>query len=127
MMPRGTIQSITNYGAPGYGGPCPPEKRGIHQYVITVYALKADKLGLDANYYNASRLSSLLILLAIAYAWILKVGQKLAEQNPRLVKKCKHGAPRNSITKLGFTEIRNAFWSGQLSKIKRVSSFLYCS
>ena len=76
---------------------------------------------------NASRLSTLLILLAIAYAWILKVGQNLAEQKPRLVKKCKHGAPRNSITKLGFTEIRNAFWSGQLCKIKRVSNFLSCS
>jgi hypothetical protein len=40
---------VTSYGAPGYGGPCPPEGHGIHQYVITVHALKTDKLGLDAN------------------------------------------------------------------------------
>jgi len=32
-----------------YGGPCPPEGHGIHQYVITVHALKVDTLGLDAN------------------------------------------------------------------------------
>lgn len=49
LMPEGAIQSITNYGAPGYGGPCPPENHGIHQYVLTVHALKVDKLGLDEN------------------------------------------------------------------------------
>lgn len=49
LAPEQAIQSITNYGAKGYGGPCPPEGHGIHQYVITVYALKTDKLGLDEN------------------------------------------------------------------------------
>lgn len=49
LAPTGAIQSITNYGVPGYGGPCPPEGHGPHQYVITVFALKTDKLGLDAN------------------------------------------------------------------------------
>lgn len=48
-IPQGTIQSITDYGAPGYGGPCPPEGHGLHQYIITVYALKTDKLGLNAD------------------------------------------------------------------------------
>ena len=49
IAPKGAIQSVTNYGVRGYGGPCPPEGHGIHQYIITVYALKIDKLGLDAN------------------------------------------------------------------------------
>lgn len=49
MMPAGAIQSRTDFGAPGYGGPCPPPGHGPHQYVVTVYALKTDKLGLDAN------------------------------------------------------------------------------
>jgi Raf kinase inhibitor-like YbhB/YbcL family protein len=49
LAPKGAIQSITNYGVAGYGGPCPPENHGLHQYIITVYALKTDKLGLDAN------------------------------------------------------------------------------
>ena len=49
LMPEGAIQSLTNYGAYGYGGPCPPENHGIHQYVITVYALKVDSLGLDKD------------------------------------------------------------------------------
>lgn len=46
LMPEGAIQSITDYGAYGYGGPCPPEGHGIHQYIITVYALKTKTLGL---------------------------------------------------------------------------------
>lgn len=49
LLPTGAVQGRTDYGVPGYGGPCPPQGHGIHQYVITVYALKADKLGPDAN------------------------------------------------------------------------------
>jgi len=49
LTPEGTIQSITDYGANGYGGPCPPEGHGFHQYIITVYALKTDKLGLNES------------------------------------------------------------------------------
>ena len=48
-MPAGVVQSITDFGQPGYGGPCPPPGHGPHQYIITVYALKTDKLGLDAK------------------------------------------------------------------------------
>ncbi len=47
LAPANAIQSITDFGAVGYGGPCPPEGHGIHQYVITVHALKVEKLGLD--------------------------------------------------------------------------------
>lgn len=49
LTPKGAIQSITDYGIKGFGGPCPPEGHGFHQYIITVYALKTDKLGLDEN------------------------------------------------------------------------------
>ena len=49
LMPSSVIQSITDYGEKGYGGPCPPEDHGIHQYVFTVYALRVESLGLDAD------------------------------------------------------------------------------
>ncbi|WP_027393258.1 YbhB/YbcL family Raf kinase inhibitor-like protein [Aquimarina latercula] len=49
LAPDGIIQSITDYGTNGYGGPCPPEGHGLHQYIITVYALKTDTLGLNEN------------------------------------------------------------------------------
>jgi len=49
LAPTGAIQSKTDFGAPGYGGPCPPPGGNPHRYVITVYALKIAKLGLDQN------------------------------------------------------------------------------
>jgi Raf kinase inhibitor-like YbhB/YbcL family protein len=49
LTPEETIQSITDYGANGYGRPCPPEGHGLHQYIITVYTLKTDKLGLNES------------------------------------------------------------------------------
>lgn len=49
LLPQGAIQSMTDYGMTGYGGPCPPEGHGSHEYIITVYALKTAKLGLDAK------------------------------------------------------------------------------
>ncbi|MFN7221424.1 MAG: YbhB/YbcL family Raf kinase inhibitor-like protein [Burkholderiales bacterium] len=49
--PKGAVQSRTDFGAPGFGGACPPEgsKKKPHRYIFTVYALKVDKLDLDAN------------------------------------------------------------------------------
>ena len=48
-LPGNAIQSITDYGTHGYGGPCPPEGDPAHRYIITVYALKTEKLGLEEN------------------------------------------------------------------------------
>jgi Raf kinase inhibitor-like YbhB/YbcL family protein len=49
LAPKGAIQSVTDFGIKGFGGPCPPEGHGFHQYIITVFALKTDKLGPDEN------------------------------------------------------------------------------
>ena len=46
-MPKGAVQSITDFGAPGYGGPCPPRGDRPHRYIFTVHALRTDKLDLD--------------------------------------------------------------------------------
>jgi Raf kinase inhibitor-like YbhB/YbcL family protein len=49
LAPPGSIQSRSDFGKPGYGGPCPPIGDKPHRYQFTVYALKADKLPLDGN------------------------------------------------------------------------------
>lgn len=36
----------TDFGQPGYGGPCPPQGDKPHRYVFTVFALKTEKLDL---------------------------------------------------------------------------------
>ncbi len=43
-LPQGALQSVTDFGQPGYGGACPPEGDDAHRYIFTVYALKVDKL-----------------------------------------------------------------------------------
>lgn len=48
-LPAGSIQGRTDFGKPGYGGPCPPAGDKPHRYQFTVYALKTDKLPLDEN------------------------------------------------------------------------------
>ena len=47
--PPGSIQSRTDFGTAGYGGPCPPAGHKPHRYIFTVFALKVDKLDADAN------------------------------------------------------------------------------
>ncbi len=48
--PEGAIQSRTDFGKPGYGGPCPPAGDRPHRYTFTVHALKVARLdGLDQN------------------------------------------------------------------------------
>jgi Raf kinase inhibitor-like YbhB/YbcL family protein len=43
QIPTGAVQGRNDYGAVGYGGPCPPPGKP-HRYNFTVYALKVAKL-----------------------------------------------------------------------------------
>src|ERR1700728_5141286 len=53
LMPKGAVQSRTDFGANGYGGPCPPAGDKPHHYQITVFAVDVDKLP-DAKDHSAS-------------------------------------------------------------------------
>ena len=53
LTPKGAVQSRTDFGADGYGGPCPPKGDQPHHYQITVFAVDVDKLP-DAKDHNAS-------------------------------------------------------------------------
>ncbi|MEI8012080.1 MAG: YbhB/YbcL family Raf kinase inhibitor-like protein [Candidatus Omnitrophota bacterium] len=48
-LPVQAVQGRTDFGQPGYGGACPPAGNKPHRYILTVYALKVDKIDLDAN------------------------------------------------------------------------------
>lgn len=49
LLPAGAAQGNTDFGTPGYGGPCPPAGDKPHHYIFTVYALNTDKLDIPAN------------------------------------------------------------------------------
>jgi Raf kinase inhibitor-like YbhB/YbcL family protein len=40
----GARQTRTDFGAPGFGGPCPPQGAKPHRYIFTLTALDIDKL-----------------------------------------------------------------------------------
>ena len=47
--PKGAVQSRTDYGVPGYGGPCPPKGDAPHHYHFTIFAVDTPKLDGDEN------------------------------------------------------------------------------
>lgn len=47
-LPVGAVEGNTDLGKPGFFGPCPPVGR-VHNYIYTIYALKVDKLPVDAS------------------------------------------------------------------------------
>ncbi len=49
LAPKGSIQSRTDYGKPGYGGACPPVGNKPHRYQFTIYALNTERIDLDPN------------------------------------------------------------------------------
>ncbi len=48
LMPGAAVQGRTDFGAPGYGGPCPPPGKP-HHYHFRLYALKVPKLDVPAD------------------------------------------------------------------------------
>jgi Raf kinase inhibitor-like YbhB/YbcL family protein len=45
-LPAGSVQVATDFGVPGFGGPCPPTGDKPHRYIFTLFALKTPKLEL---------------------------------------------------------------------------------
>jgi hypothetical protein len=48
-LPKEALQTRTDFGAPGYGGPCPPPGDHPHRYLFTVFAVGADSLPVTAD------------------------------------------------------------------------------
>ncbi len=48
-LPAGALQVRTDFGKPGYGGPCPPQGDHPHRYLFTVFAVSQDTLPVTAD------------------------------------------------------------------------------
>ena len=74
-LPAGAVQVNTDFGGPGWGGPCPPVGDKPHRYVFTVYALKTERL--DASGGSASLAGYMVNGNAIGKATLIgKFGRK---------------------------------------------------
>ncbi|MFZ2155152.1 MAG: YbhB/YbcL family Raf kinase inhibitor-like protein [Bradyrhizobium sp.] len=43
-LPAGALQTRTDFGKPGYGGPCPPPNDHPHRYIFTIFAVSQETL-----------------------------------------------------------------------------------
>ncbi|HTQ76954.1 MAG TPA: YbhB/YbcL family Raf kinase inhibitor-like protein [Burkholderiales bacterium] len=74
-LPAGAVQVATDFGSPGWGGPCPPPGDKPHRYIFTLYALKTEKI--DAAGASASLVGYMVNGNAIARARLTgKFGRK---------------------------------------------------
>ncbi len=48
-LPAGSVQARNDAGTATYFGPCPPKGDKKHRYIFTIFAVKTDKLNIDAN------------------------------------------------------------------------------
>ena len=46
-LPAGAVHVNTDFGGPGWGGPCPPVGDKPHRYNFTLYALKTERLDMS--------------------------------------------------------------------------------
>jgi len=74
-LPFGCAHVDTDFGGPGWGGPCPPAGDKPHRYNFTLYALKVD--GLDVGGASASLAGYMINANAIGKAKLTgKFGRK---------------------------------------------------
>jgi len=48
-LPSGALQTRTDFGVAGYGGPCPPAGDHPHRYLFTVFAVSLERLSVTAD------------------------------------------------------------------------------
>jgi len=48
-LPAGAVQGRTDFGRPGYGGPCPPAGDKTHHYHFKVWAITVEHLPIDGE------------------------------------------------------------------------------
>lgn len=48
-LPKGSVETMTDYGSATFGGACPPKGDKAHTYIFTVYALDVEKLDVSAK------------------------------------------------------------------------------
>jgi len=49
LLPKGAVETMTDFGSAAFGGACPPKGDKAHNYTFTLHALDVDNLDLTAK------------------------------------------------------------------------------
>jgi hypothetical protein len=79
----------------------------------------------DTHLSDIERVSKLLSLVLIAFAWVYRVGIHLDTLKPIKIKK--HGRRAKSLFKYGLTYIANLLFSNDIDKFNQCCKFLSCT
>lgn len=112
---------------------CEPEK-GIERYATRWYIenmfknLKSNGFNLtDTHVTNPERLSTLMGILAIAYAWMIRIGLWVKKVRPKLFKKKKHKRPSKSIFRAGLEAFLQAAHIQNAVMMRKYLKFMSCT
>ena len=105
------------------------ELYGHRWYIENMFKdLKSNGFQLEQTHVTKiERLETLIGLLAIAYAWMIKIGKWIKVQQPKLFKKAKHKRPRISLFKAGQREFVRVIFTRSDHDLWRYIKFLSCT
>lgn len=102
---------------------------GQRWYIENMFKdLKSNGLQLEQTHVTKiERLETLFGLIAIAYAWMIKIGSWLKAKKPELFKKAKHKRARISLFTAGKRELARVIYTRSDRDLWRYIKFLSCT
>lgn len=117
------LQIVVSFNKPGNAQTLYKERWQIES---AFKALKTSGFNIeDTHLTDIERISKLLALVLIAFAWVYKAGIYLDELRPIKIKK--HGRKAKSLFNYSLNFIANLLFSNDIDKFKQCCEFLSCT
>lgn len=116
---------VCTYSEPGKS----IQRYGERWYIENMFKdMKSNGFQLESTHVtDPGRLSTLMGILAIAYAWMIKIGTWVKKIKPEVFKRKKHGRPAKSIFRAGIEAFANAIYTLNRGRVKMYLNFLSCT
>ncbi len=102
---------------------------GERWYIENMFKdLKSNGFNLECTHVTKTdRLETLMLVLAIAYTWMIRIGKFIHEKHPQRIQIKKHGRRSKSIFRLGLDEFMNTIFLCNLVRMRTYINFLSCT